>query len=119
MPGCARSAAHSPRSMTPSTTSRFFAPTVSRPINRRLVVPGGAGEVVVGTTTSVFISIVAQGVPGARGDRARRFGLVLAMVMRLAMVAIPAWVVALAAPFFTLLGLGFSARGLVLIEVGL
>ncbi|HET7362578.1 MAG TPA: TerC family protein [Burkholderiales bacterium] len=76
-------------------------------------------EVVLGIDNIVFISILADRLPVARRERIRRLGLLLAMAMRLVLLAILAWLVALTAPLFTLFGRGFSGRDLVLIAGGL
>lgn len=76
-------------------------------------------EVVLGIDNIVFISILADKLPEARRERIRRIGLLLAMVMRLALLAILAWLVGLTAPLFTFFGHGFSGRDLVLIAGGL
>ena len=76
-------------------------------------------EVVLGIDNIVFISILADKLPEARRERIRRIGLLLAMVMRLALLAILAWLVGLTAPLFKLFGHGFSGRDLVLIAGGL
>jgi predicted tellurium resistance membrane protein TerC len=76
-------------------------------------------EVVLGIDNIVFISILADKLPEASRERIRRLGLLLAMVMRLALLAILAWLVGLTAPLFELFGRGFSGRDLVLIAGGL
>jgi predicted tellurium resistance membrane protein TerC len=76
-------------------------------------------EVVLGIDNIVFISILADKLPPARRERIRRLGLLLAMVMRLALLAILAWLVGLTAPLFTIFDHGFSGRDLVLIAGGL
>jgi predicted tellurium resistance membrane protein TerC len=76
-------------------------------------------EVVLGIDNIVFISILADKLPEASRERIRRLGLLLAMVMRLALLAILAWLVGLTAPLFELFGQGFSGRDLVLIAGGL
>ena len=76
-------------------------------------------EIVLGIDNIVFISILADKLPEARRERIRRIGLLLAMVMRLALLAILAWLVGLTAPLFELFGRGFSGRDLVLIAGGL
>jgi predicted tellurium resistance membrane protein TerC len=76
-------------------------------------------EVVLGIDNIVFISILADKLPAARRERIRRLGLLLAMVMRLALLAILAWLVGLTAPLFNIFGHGFSGRDLVLIAGGL
>src|SRR5690349_19462460 len=76
-------------------------------------------EVVLGIDNIIFISILADKLPSARRERIRRVGLLLAMVMRLALLAILAWLVGLTKPLFTLFGHGFSGRDLVLLAGGL
>jgi predicted tellurium resistance membrane protein TerC len=76
-------------------------------------------EVVLGIDNIVFISILADKLPQARRERIRRLGLALAMLMRLALLAMLAWLVGLTAPLFELSGHGFSGRDLVLIAGGL
>src|SRR5919108_1805406 len=72
-------------------------------------------EVVLGIDNIVFISILADKLPPARRERIRRVGLLLAMLMRLALLAILAWLVGLTTPLF----LALSGRDLVLIAGGL
>jgi predicted tellurium resistance membrane protein TerC len=76
-------------------------------------------EVVLGIDNIVFISILADKLPAAQRERIRRLGLALAMGMRLALLAILAWLVGLTAPLFNIFGHGFSGRDLVLIAGGL
>jgi len=72
-------------------------------------------EVVLGIDNIVFIAILADKLPVARRERVRRIGLLLALVMRLALLAVLAWLVGLTAPLF----FRFSGRDLVLIVGGL
>ena len=53
--------------------------------------------------------------PPAQQARARRLGLVLAMLMRIALLASLAWIIQLTAPLFTVLGRGISGRDLILL----
>lgn len=76
-------------------------------------------EVVLGIDNIVFISILADKLPPARRERIRRLGLLLAMVMRLALLALLAWLVGLTTPLFALFGRAFSGRDIVLIAGGL
>ena len=76
-------------------------------------------ELVLGIDNIVFISILADKLPPARRDNIRRLGLLLAMVMRIALLAVLAWLVALTEPLFLLFGHGFSGRDLILIGGGL
>ncbi len=69
-------------------------------------------EVVLGIDNLVFISILTNKLPESQRPKARRIGIGLALVMRLALLAMIAWIVGLTEP---VLDLGFSgppdARG--------
>ena len=76
-------------------------------------------EVVLGIDNIVFISILAGKLPEATQKRARRVGLLAAMVMRILLLVSIAWIVRLTNPLFTVLGHGISGRDLILIGGGL
>ncbi|MYZ44621.1 TerC family protein [Schauerella aestuarii] len=76
-------------------------------------------EVVLGIDNLVFIAILADKLPEHQRNRARMIGLSLALIMRLGLLASIAWVVTLTAPLFTLFGMDFSGRDLILIFGGL
>ncbi len=76
-------------------------------------------ELVLGIDNIVFISILAGKLPPEERQRARRIGLALAMLMRIALLLSLAWIIRLTAPLFTLLGNEFSGRDLILILGGL
>jgi predicted tellurium resistance membrane protein TerC len=76
-------------------------------------------EVVLGVDNVIFISILAGKLPGDQQKRARRVGLLAAMVMRIALLMSLAWVIRLTAPLFTILGQEISGRDLILIGGGL
>jgi predicted tellurium resistance membrane protein TerC len=89
-------------------------------------------EVVLGIDNLVFISILSNKLPEAQRSKARRLGIGLALIMRLALLSTIAWLVGLTAPVFDL-GLAgapgahgepgfetaFSWRDLILIAGGL
>jgi len=75
-------------------------------------------EIVLGVDNLIFIAIIAGRLPPKQRERARRIGLVLAMGMRLALLAGISWVMSLTRPVFTLAGHGFSWRDLILIAGG-
>jgi predicted tellurium resistance membrane protein TerC len=75
-------------------------------------------ELVLGIDNIIFISILVDRLPPERRELARRVGLALAMVMRLALLAVLSWIVGLTAPLFNLLGENISGRDLVLILGG-
>jgi predicted tellurium resistance membrane protein TerC len=89
-------------------------------------------EVVLGIDNLIFISILSNKLPEADRQKARRWGIGLALVMRLALLTAIAWIVALRAPVFDLGIAGppgshgepsfetsFSWRDLILIAGGL
>ena len=76
-------------------------------------------ELVLGIDNIVFISILAGKLAPEVRNRARRIGLALAMLMRIALLLSLAWVIRLTAPFFGVLGNEFSGRDLILILGGL
>jgi len=76
-------------------------------------------EIVLGIDNIIFISILAGKLPTDQRARARRLGLLGAFVSRLLLLMSIAWVVKLTTPLFTVLGVGVSGRGLILILGGL
>ncbi|MXP64107.1 TerC family protein [Roseomonas sp. M0104] len=78
-----------------------------------------AMEVVLGIDNLIFISIITNKLPAARQARARRIGIGLALVLRLALLGTIAIIVRLTAPVFEAFGHGFSWRDLILIAGGL
>jgi predicted tellurium resistance membrane protein TerC len=89
-------------------------------------------EVVLGIDNLIFISILSNKLPEAHRKRARRVGIGLALVMRLVLLSMIAWLVGLTAPVFDLGLTGplgdhgapafeteFSWRDLILIAGGL
>jgi len=71
-------------------------------------------EVVLGIDNVIFISILAGKLPVADQQRARRVGLLGAMVMRILLLMSIAWIVRLTAPLFTVFAHAFSGRDLIL-----
>lgn len=59
-------------------------------------------EIVLGIDNLIFISIVTNKLPEARREVARKIGIGLALVLRLALLSIIAWIVGLTAPVFDL-----------------
>jgi predicted tellurium resistance membrane protein TerC len=76
-------------------------------------------EIVLGIDNIVFISILAGKLPAADRERARKVGLSLAMLMRIALLLSITWVMRLTAPLVRLLGQEISGRDLILIGGGL
>ncbi len=59
-------------------------------------------EVVLGIDNLIFISIVSSQLPVAQQARARQIGIGLALILRLALLSMIAWIVGLTAPVFDL-----------------
>jgi predicted tellurium resistance membrane protein TerC len=76
-------------------------------------------EIVLGIDNIVFVAILAGRLPAKLQNRARRIGLGLALIGRLALLASIAWIIGLTRPLFELFGHGFSWRDLILIAGGL
>ena len=89
-------------------------------------------EVVLGIDNLIFISILTNKLPPAQRPQARRIGISLALILRLALLATIAWLVGLTQTVFTLpfsptpdaqghtpFELAFSWRDLILIAGGL
>ena len=76
-------------------------------------------EVVLGVDNIIFISILSGKLPKDQQKKARRVGLLAAMVMRIALLFSITWVVGLTAPFFSIMGHPVSGRDLILIGGGL
>ncbi|MBV9655724.1 MAG: TerC family protein [Acetobacteraceae bacterium] len=78
-----------------------------------------AMEIVLGIDNLIFLAILADRLPPAQRARARRIGLILALAMRLGLLAAISWMMRLTAPVFAVLGQSFSWRDLILIGGGL
>jgi predicted tellurium resistance membrane protein TerC len=76
-------------------------------------------EIVLGIDNIVFISILSGKLPPSQRDRGRLVGLGAAMITRILLLITLAWVIGLTVPLFSLFGLGFSGRDLILIGGGL
>ena len=76
-------------------------------------------EIVLGVDNVIFISILSGKLPPSTQLKARRTGLVAAMVMRILLLLSIAWIVRLTAPLVTVFGRGISGRDMILIGGGL
>ena len=76
-------------------------------------------EIVLGVDNVIFISILSAKLPEEQQKRARRIGLLGAMLTRIALLFSLAWIIKLTAPWFTVLGQEISGRDLILIVGGL
>ncbi|MBR9990644.1 MAG: TerC family protein [Gemmatimonadetes bacterium] len=76
-------------------------------------------EIVLGIDNIVFISILSGKLPASQQPRARTIGLGLAMVMRILLLLVIAWIVKLTAPLFAVFAHEISGRDLIMIVGGL
>ena len=76
-------------------------------------------EVVLGIDNLIFISILSNKLPPEHRSRVRRIGISLALVMRLGLLSMIAWIVSLTAPVFTVMDNDFSWKDMILIAGGL
>ncbi len=76
-------------------------------------------EIVLGIDNLVFIAILAEKLPPEQRDKARIIGLSLALIMRLGLLSVIAWLVTLTTPIVEFADLSFSGRDLILLFGGL
>ena len=76
-------------------------------------------EIVLGVDNIIFISILSGKLPPSQQPRARRLGLLGAMLTRVALLFSLAWIIRLTEPWFTVVGQEISGRDLILILGGL
>ncbi|MCU1720582.1 MULTISPECIES: TerC family protein [unclassified Pseudomonas] len=78
-----------------------------------------AMEIVLGIDNLIFISILTNKLPEEFRSKARRIGISMALVMRLALLSTVAWIVQLTEPVIDILGKSFSWKDMILIAGGL
>lgn len=76
-------------------------------------------EIVLGVDNIIFISILVGRLPANQRDYARRLGLLLAMVSRLALLFSVAWVISLKEPWFSIFSQAISGKDLIMLGGGL
>ncbi len=76
-------------------------------------------EIVLGIDNIIFISILVGRLPPEKRNFARRTGLMLAMLTRLALLFSIVWVANLTQPWFSILGNDISGRDIILVGGGL
>lgn len=76
-------------------------------------------EIVLGIDNIVFISVLVARLPAEQAKRARQIGLGLALVFRILLLMVLAYLVGLTQPVFTLFDHAFSWRDLILLAGGL
>lgn len=75
-------------------------------------------EVVLGIDNLIFISILTNKLPDHQQERARRYGIAGALVLRLVLLATVAVIIGLTEPVFNAFGQAFSWRDIILIAGG-
>lgn len=76
-------------------------------------------EVILGIDNIIFISILADKLPEDQRGKLRIWGIGLAMVMRLCLLAFISWILQLDKNLFSLFGIDFTGKGIILILGGL
>lgn len=76
-------------------------------------------EIVLGIDNVIFLSVISSRLPEKQQPFARRLGLGLALLMRIALLFGIVWITRLNTPLFSIFELDFSWRDLVLIGGGL
>ena len=76
-------------------------------------------EIVLGIDNLIFIAVATNRLPQHAQKKARRFGLLLAMLTRLLLLATVVWIIGLTKPLFIFFGQFFSGSDLLLIGGGL
>ncbi|MEQ1769594.1 MAG: TerC family protein [Devosia sp.] len=76
-------------------------------------------EIVLGIDNIVFISVLVSRLPKEQADRARRLGLALALIFRIALLLLLSWIIGLDSHLFELFGHAFSWKDLILLGGGL
>jgi predicted tellurium resistance membrane protein TerC len=76
-------------------------------------------EIVLGIDNVIFLSVMVSRIPRAQAKRARQIGLALALVFRILLLSLLVWLIGLTQDIFTLRGMGFSWRDIILIGGGL
>lgn len=76
-------------------------------------------EVILGIDNIIFISILADRLPEEQKNKLRYWGIGLAMIMRLLLLALVSWIMKLDTTLFNLFDIDFSGKSLILLTGGL
>jgi predicted tellurium resistance membrane protein TerC len=76
-------------------------------------------ELILGIDNVIFISILSSKLPKEDQQKARTVGLALAVITRVVLLLSISWVIGLTAPLFSVYGVEFSGRNLILLFGGL
>ena len=75
-------------------------------------------EIVLGIDNIVFISVLVSRLPKEQAERARKIGILLALVFRILLLLVISWVISLTQPAVTIFDLALSWKDLILIAGG-
>ncbi|HEY9010014.1 MAG TPA: TerC family protein, partial [Devosia sp.] len=75
-------------------------------------------EIVLGIDNIVFISVLVSRLPKEQAERARRMGILLALVFRIALLLVISWVIGLTQPAIAAFGIELSWKDIILIAGG-
>lgn len=76
-------------------------------------------EVILGIDNVIFLTVISGYLPEEQQARARRIGLIMALVMRVVLLFSIAWIIGLTAPLFEIFGHTVSWRDIILGAGGL
>lgn len=76
-------------------------------------------EIVLGIDNIIFISIVTDELPKEKQPKVRNTGLLMAMVFRIGLLLIINVILGFSKPLFSMLGVEFTGKGLILLAGGL
>jgi predicted tellurium resistance membrane protein TerC len=76
-------------------------------------------EIVLGIDNIIFISIITDKLPSEQKRSARNTGLLLALVVRLFLLSVVAWIMGMTEPLFDVYGIEITGQSIVLLLGGL
>ena len=76
-------------------------------------------EVILGIDNIIFISILADKLPESQRNKLRFWGIGLALIMRLCLLALISWILKLDQTLFRIADIDFTGKGIILILGGL
>lgn len=76
-------------------------------------------EIVLGIDNIIFISIITDKLPKEKKRKARNVGMLMALVIRLMLLGVAAWIMGMTEPLFTVWGVHISGQSLILLLGGL
>ncbi len=75
-------------------------------------------EIVLGIDNVIFLSVIVSRIPLQQANRARRIGLLLALLFRIVLLSLLVWLIGLTETVFGVWGYAFSWRDIILIAGG-